>query len=56
MTDAERLQRLQRAIIALHDYGSREGATAAWVRQKMKADGFTAKEISEAAKKMGAVP
>lgn len=49
-------ERLERAITALHDYGSREGATAAWVRQKMKEDGFTAKEISEAAMKMGAVP
>ena len=40
--------RLERAIIALHDYGSREGATAKGVRKQMMGAGFTNKEINAA--------
>ena len=45
--------RKERAICALYDYGTREGATAASVRRQMKAAGFTAAEIAEAAQEMG---
>lgn len=44
--------RIQRAIIALHDYGTREGATAAKVKKQMKEAGFTADEIAKAAQQM----
>lgn len=46
------ITRLERAIITLHDYGSREGATAEKVRRQMLNDGFTNKEISAAARAM----
>lgn len=45
---AMEVTRLERAIIALHDYGSREGATAKKVRRQMLDQGFTNKEISAA--------
>ncbi len=45
-------KRLERALIALHDYGSREGATAKKVQRQMKADGFTLEEIVRAASVM----
>ena len=44
--------RLERAIIALHDYGTREGATAKSVRRQMMDAGFTNKEITAAAQAM----
>lgn len=44
--------RIERAMIALHDYGTREGATAKKVRKQMMADGFTNKEIDAAATAM----
>lgn len=46
------MDRIDRAIIALHDHGSREGATTASVMAAMKRDGFTAQEVAEAAKRM----
>lgn len=45
-------ERLKRAVIALFDHGSREGATAAKVRKAMKDEGFTASEIAAAAEEM----
>jgi SOS response regulatory protein OraA/RecX len=44
------VDRKQQAIIALHDYGSREGATPAKLKRNMKNAGFTAEEIAEAAR------
>ena len=46
------ISRKQKAIIALHDFGSREGATAAKVKKQMKDAGFTTQEIAEAAAQM----
>lgn len=43
---------IDRCIIALHDLGSREGATRAGVMAQLKRDGFTPKEISVAVEKM----
>lgn len=54
MNSATALSRIDRAVIALHDYGTREGATAAKVKRQMKDAGFTPEEIVQAAKKMGA--
>ena len=43
---------IERVIIALHDLGSRSGATAKGVRSQLKEEGFTPAEIAEAVKKM----
>lgn len=43
---------IDRCVIALHDFGSREGATRAKVMSQLKAEGFTANEISEAVSKI----
>jgi len=45
---------IDRVIIALHDLGSRPGATAKGVRAQLKKEGFTPAEISEAVGKMAA--
>jgi hypothetical protein len=46
---------IDRVIIALHDLGSRPGATARVVRAQLKKEGFTPAEIAEAVGKMAAV-
>lgn len=43
---------IERVIIALHDLGSRDGATAKGVRVQLKKEGFTPAEILEAVEKM----
>lgn len=45
-------ERLQRAIMALHDHGTRESATARSVRAAMLKEGFTDEEIEAAAAAM----
>lgn len=45
---------IDRVIIALHDLGSRPGATANGVRSQLKKEGFTPAEIAEAVGKMAA--
>lgn len=45
---AEKISREQRALIALHDLGTREGATAESVRRGMLKEGFTLSEIRTA--------
>jgi hypothetical protein len=42
------MTRLEQAMIALHDYGTREGATAKSVMREMKKAGFTQAEILKA--------
>lgn len=42
---------IDRCIVALHDYGTREGATASGVMSQLKADGFTHTEIEQAIRK-----
>lgn len=49
---AENKERLQRAILALHDHGTRERATAKSVRDAMLKEGFTDEEIKAAAAAM----
>ena len=44
--------RLDRAVIALHDHGTREGATKDTVLKGMKADGFTVEEVAAAVQEM----
>lgn len=44
------INRQERAVIALHDYGTRPGATAKSVRDAMLKDGFTLEEIADAAR------
>lgn len=46
------ISRRAQAILALHDFGSREGATTAKVIEQMKAAGFTEKEMAQAAHEM----
>lgn len=46
-------ERIERAIIALHDFGSRPGATAKTVKRDMKRCGFTVEEIAQAAEVYG---
>lgn len=46
------LSRIDRAVLALHDHGTREGATAKSVMRAMKRDGFTEAEIAAAAERM----
>lgn len=46
------VNRQERAIIALHDYGTRTGATAKSVKDAMLKDGFTLEEIAHAARAM----
>ena len=45
---------IERVILAIHDHGSRPGATRAKVMKALKAEGFTPAEIAEAARRMGA--
>jgi hypothetical protein len=47
------LDRKTRALLALHDHGTRDGATAHKIKQSMLDEGFTLAEIREAAKEMG---
>lgn len=44
--------RLNRAVIALHDHGTREGATKKTVTDGMTRDGFSLEEIAAAAQEM----
>ncbi|GHC12748.1 hypothetical protein GCM10007291_07570 [Gemmobacter nanjingensis] len=46
------INRQERAILALHDYGTRPGATAKSVKDAMLKDGFTLEEIAYAARAM----
>ena len=46
------MTRAEKAVCALWDLATREGATRESVMKGMKDAGFTASEISEAAKKM----
>ncbi|WP_333846932.1 hypothetical protein [Phaeobacter italicus] len=50
MTEEE-LQ-VQRCIIAIHDLGTREGATKTKVMAQLKKDGFTARQIKKAVELM----
>lgn len=52
----ESISRKQRAFIALHDLGSREGATAASVRAGMLKEGFTLAEIRTAVEEYASTP
>jgi len=54
MTEAEYTHSLavDRCVIALHDLGSRDGATAKGVRAALKKEGFTNREIQAAVEKM----
>jgi hypothetical protein len=45
-----------RCILAIHDYGTRSGVTRVKLMRQLKADGFTAFDISEAARRMGVAP
>ena len=45
---------IERCMAAIHDLGTRSGATKASVISALKREGFTAQEISEAARRMGA--
>jgi hypothetical protein len=49
----EALSRKRQAILALHDLGSRDGATARSVRAAMQREGFSDAEIAEAARAYG---
>lgn len=49
----KKIDRKTQALLALHDHGSREGATAAKVRKAMLGEGFTLEEIDQAAKGYG---
>lgn len=53
MEEKNKIDRKTQALLALHDHGSREGATAAKVRSAMIDEGFTLSEIAEAAKSYG---
>lgn len=45
--------RKEAALLALHDHGSRDGATASKVKSAMIKEGFTLEEIREAALSYG---
>lgn len=47
------IDRKTQALLALHDLGSREGATASKVKKAMIDEGFTLEEIAQAAKSYG---
>jgi len=49
----EKLDRMTAALLALHDYGSRDNATSASVKQCMLDEGFTLEEIAAAARRYG---
>lgn len=53
MGERTELTREVQAILALHDFGTRHGATAHSVRQAMLDEGFTLAEIAKAAKDYG---
>ncbi len=42
---------IDRCVAAIHDYGTREGATRSKVMASLKRDGFTTSEISQAVDK-----
>lgn len=44
------LDRKTQVLLALHDHGTRDGATARKVKQAMLDEGFTLDEIAEGAK------
>lgn len=46
------ITRIDRAVMALHDHGTRDKATMKSVMRGMKADGFTEEEIVAAAERM----
>lgn len=48
----ERTERENRALITLHDLGTRDGATASSVRRGMLKEGFTNDEIRKAVETM----
>ena len=50
----EALDRKTAALLALHDYWSRDKATMASVRDGMLSEGFTLEEIAQAARDYGA--
>ena len=49
MTEISRIDRIK---IALHDLGSRKGATAKGVMKELKKLGYSTQEINEAVKQM----
>lgn len=50
--DPVTIDRIDRAIIAIHDHGTREGATSKSVTKALKKDGFTPEEIAKTVKRM----
>jgi len=44
--------KVDQCIIALHDFGSREGATTAKVMKQLKDCGFTKNQIKQAVERM----
>lgn len=53
MQGERELDRATQALLALHDLGSRENATANGVKRAMLDEGFTLEEIAEAARSYG---
>lgn len=53
MGESTELDRETKALLALHDLGSRDGATARSVRQAMLDEGFTREEVEKAAQRYG---
>lgn len=53
MPTPEPLDRATEALLALHDLGTRENATAHGVKNAMLKEGFTLQEIAQAAKTYG---
>lgn len=43
---------IDRVICAIHDYGTRYGATSSFVIKALKSDGFTVDEIRESLERM----
>jgi len=47
------IDRKTKALLALHDLGTRDGATARKVWKQMEEEGFSKEEIAEAVKSYG---
>lgn len=50
MSDKVKKERVLRCILAIHDLGTRQGATAKGVSAALAKEGFTKEEIAEAIK------
>ena len=53
MSEKDKLSQVERCMIAIHDLGTRRGATHISVLAALKAEGFDRKTVKAAIKEMG---